>query len=104
MTGLDVSKEEIMEAAVLVTDGDLNIVADGPNLVLQVTPSVLDNMGDWCKQHHGQVNRLQYLLSTDCHITVYVVQLLTPCRKLISSINMQVNLFTCIFMHFAFIC
>ncbi|KAA0203644.1 hypothetical protein HAZT_HAZT006374 [Hyalella azteca] len=54
MTGLDVSKEEIMEAAVLVTDGDLNIVAEGPNLILKVDSSVLDNMGEWCKNQHGE--------------------------------------------------
>ncbi|XP_042855338.1 oligoribonuclease, mitochondrial-like [Penaeus japonicus] len=53
MTGLDVSKEEIMEAAVIVTDSDLNVVAEGPNLVLKVDDKVLDNMNDWCKQHHG---------------------------------------------------
>ncbi|KAK8405799.1 hypothetical protein O3P69_001938 [Scylla paramamosain] len=54
MTGLDVSKEEIMEAAVIVTDSDLNIVAEGPNLVLKVEDKVLDNMNDWCKEHHGK--------------------------------------------------
>ncbi|XP_027234853.2 oligoribonuclease, mitochondrial [Penaeus vannamei] len=53
MTGLDVTKEEIMEAAVIVTDSDLNVVAEGPNLVLKVEDKVLDNMNDWCKQHHG---------------------------------------------------
>lgn len=55
MTGLDVTKEEIMEAAVIVTDSDLNVVAEGPNLVLKVEDKVLDNMNDWCKQHHGDV-------------------------------------------------
>ncbi|XP_045139375.1 oligoribonuclease, mitochondrial-like [Portunus trituberculatus] len=54
MTGLDVSKEEIMEAAVIVTDSDLNIVAEGPNLVLKVEDKILDNMNDWCKEHHGK--------------------------------------------------
>ncbi|CAL4074842.1 unnamed protein product [Meganyctiphanes norvegica] len=53
MTGLDLSKEEIMEAAVLITDSELNKVADGPNLILKIEDSVLDNMGDWCKKHHG---------------------------------------------------
>lgn len=55
MTGLDVAKEEIMEAAVIVTDSDLNIVAEGPNLVLKVNDETLDNMNDWCKEHHGKV-------------------------------------------------
>ena len=55
MTGLDESKEEIMEAAVLITDGDLNIVAEGPNIVLNVASPILDNMGEWCKNQHGKV-------------------------------------------------
>ncbi|KAK4300838.1 hypothetical protein Pmani_026989 [Petrolisthes manimaculis] len=54
MTGLDVSKEEIMEAAVLVTDSELNVVAEGPNLVLKVDGTVLNQMNDWCKSHHGK--------------------------------------------------
>ncbi|XP_045614386.1 oligoribonuclease, mitochondrial isoform X2 [Procambarus clarkii] len=54
MTGLDVENEQIMEAAVIVTDSELNIVAEGPNLVLKVEDKVLDTMNDWCKQHHGE--------------------------------------------------
>lgn len=63
MTGLDVTKEEIMEAAVIVTDSDLNVVAEGPNLVLKVEDKVLDNMNDWCKQHHGDVCELGFILT-----------------------------------------
>ena len=55
MTGLDVQKEVIMEAAVIVTDSDLNVVAKGPNLILNVDSDKLDNMNDWCKKQHGQV-------------------------------------------------
>ena len=55
MTGLNVEKETIMEAAVLVTDSELNVVAEGPNIALKVEDSLLDNMNDWCKEHHGKV-------------------------------------------------
>ena len=55
MTGLNVEKEEIMEAAVIVTDSDLNVVGEGPNLILKVNDEILDNMNDWCKEHHGKV-------------------------------------------------
>jgi len=54
MTGLDESKEEIMEVAAIITDGDLAVVEKGPNLILQVTPTVLDNMGEWCTKQHGK--------------------------------------------------
>lgn len=55
MTGLNVEKEEIMEAAVIVTDSELNLVAEGPNLILKVDDKILDNMNNWCKEHHGKV-------------------------------------------------
>ena len=56
MTGLDVNKETIMEAAVIITEGDLNIVAEGPNIIVKVEDKILDSMNDWCKQHHGEVS------------------------------------------------
>lgn len=56
MTGLDDSKDHIMEAACLVTDGDLNIIAEGPNLIINQSDSILDAMGDWCKKTHGEVH------------------------------------------------
>lgn len=54
MSGLDINKEHILEMACLVTDGHLNMVAEGPNLIIHQPDSVLDNMGQWCKEHHGQ--------------------------------------------------
>ena len=36
MTGLDVTKESIIEIATVVTDGELNILAQGPNLAVHV--------------------------------------------------------------------
>ncbi|XP_069953126.1 oligoribonuclease, mitochondrial isoform X3 [Cherax quadricarinatus] len=54
MTGLNVEEEKIMEAAIMITDGDLNVVAEGPNLILKVDDRVLDNMNEWCKKHHGE--------------------------------------------------
>ncbi|XP_041979845.1 oligoribonuclease, mitochondrial isoform X2 [Aricia agestis] len=54
MTGLDINKDHIMEIACLVTDADLNIVAEGPNVVIHQPREVLDQMGDWCKAHHGE--------------------------------------------------
>jgi oligoribonuclease len=36
MTGLDISKEKIIEIATVITDGELNIIAEGPNLAVSV--------------------------------------------------------------------
>ena len=53
MTGLDPRTCQIMEIATLVTDADLNIVAEGPNLIVHVPDERLAAMDDWCTEHHG---------------------------------------------------
>lgn len=53
MTGLDVSKDKILEIAVVVTDKDLALVAEGPSLVIHYSQEILDAMNDWCKKQHG---------------------------------------------------
>ena len=54
MTGLDITKDRILEAAVLVTDGDLNVLHEGPELVIHQPDDLLDAMNDWNRKHHGQ--------------------------------------------------
>ncbi|PKK79830.1 Rexo2 protein [Rhizophagus irregularis] len=54
MTGLDIKNDHIIEVAVLITDGDLNIIAEGPDFVIHQSKEVMDGMGDWCKKHHGE--------------------------------------------------
>ncbi|KAK5649815.1 hypothetical protein RI129_000844 [Pyrocoelia pectoralis] len=52
MTGLDIEKDKIMEIACIVTDGNLDIVAEGPNIILNVPKEILENMDDWCVKQH----------------------------------------------------
>ena len=54
MTGLDTKVDTLLEVAVLVTDSDLNIVAEGPNIVIHHPEEVLTCMNDWCIEHHGK--------------------------------------------------
>ncbi|OZI51284.1 oligoribonuclease [Bordetella genomosp. 4] len=54
MTGLDPSKERIIEVAVVVTEPDLTIVAEGPVLVVHQPDSLLDAMDSWNKSTHGK--------------------------------------------------
>ncbi|MGP1608110.1 MAG: oligoribonuclease [Moraxella sp.] len=54
MTGLDTAHDEIIEIATIVTDDDLNILAEGPVLAIKVADTVLNNMDDWNKNQHGQ--------------------------------------------------
>ncbi len=54
MTGLDPDKERIIEIATIVTDKDLNILAEGPVFAVHQPQSLLDAMDEWCTNHHGQ--------------------------------------------------
>jgi len=53
MTGLDVEEHRILEIATLITDSELNIVAEGPNLVVHQDETELAKMDEWCVNHHG---------------------------------------------------
>ena len=53
MTGLEPDIDTILEIATIITDGQLNIVAEGPNLVIHQDAAVLDGMNAWCQQHHA---------------------------------------------------
>jgi len=53
MTGLDPDRERIIEVATILTDGQLNEIAIGPELVIHQPDEVLAAMDDWNKSHHG---------------------------------------------------
>ncbi len=54
MTGLDTQRDHIIEIATLITDSHLNILAEGPNLVIHQPDAVLAKMDEWNTKHHGQ--------------------------------------------------
>jgi len=53
MTGLDPVVDTILEIATIITDGELNIIVEGPSIVVHQSDGVLDAMNDWCTQHHA---------------------------------------------------
>jgi len=53
MSGLDVSREHILEIATIVTNAELQIVAEGPDLVIHQAEGVLAGMDAWNTEHHG---------------------------------------------------
>lgn len=52
MTGLDPEKEVILEIASIVTDGDLELVAEGPNIAINHPEEILLAMEKWSMTHH----------------------------------------------------
>ena len=55
LTGLEVESDHILEAACIVTDGDLNVVAECPLQVIHWPDDILNNMTEWPKEHHQKV-------------------------------------------------
>lgn len=67
MTGLDPDKDRIIEMATIVTDSNLNIVAEGPVFAIHQSDELLNGMDDWNTQQHnssGLVKRVK-----ESHIT-----------------------------------
>jgi len=54
MTGLEVDVCAIIEIAVLITDGQLGRVVEGPDLVIHQSEAVLAGMNEWCVEQHGK--------------------------------------------------
>ena len=54
MTGLDPEKERIIEVATLVTDAELNVVAEGPVIAVSQPDGLLEAMDEWCTRTHGE--------------------------------------------------
>ena len=54
MTGLDPDNDRIIEIAVIVTDAQLNVVAEGPVFAIHQSDETLDKMDAWNKGTHGK--------------------------------------------------
>lgn len=54
MTGLEPDRHVIVEIATIITDDDLNVVAEGPDLVLGATPTQLAQMGEFVTDMHNK--------------------------------------------------
>ena len=52
MTGLDPEKERIIEIATIITDSDLNVIAEGPNIAIHQSNELLDSMDEWNVNQH----------------------------------------------------
>jgi oligoribonuclease len=59
MTGLDPLADRIIEIATLVTDSDLNLVAEGPVVAIHQPDEVLAGMDAWNRRTHGETGLLE---------------------------------------------
>ena len=81
MSGLDPDADRILEVAIVVTDSQLNTLAEGPVLVVHQPDAVLDGMDDWNKSTHaksGLVERVKASRLTQAEVEQRMIAFLSP--------------------------
>jgi oligoribonuclease len=64
MSGLDPDTNVILELATLITDNQLNIVAEGPAIAIHHSRELLDKMDAWNREHHAASGLTQRVLAS----------------------------------------
>ena len=65
MTGLDPEVDVVIEIATIVTDAQLNLIAEGPVFAIQQSAEVMANMNEWCVKQHGSSGLTQRVLESN---------------------------------------
>jgi oligoribonuclease len=65
MTGLDPETDLIIEMATIVTDSELNVLAEGPVLAIAVPEERLASMDEWNQTHHSASGLLERVRKSD---------------------------------------
>ena len=79
MTGLSPENDRIIEVAVVVTDSELNILAEGPVLVIHQSDELLDGMDAWNKGTHGRsglIERVKASTTTEADAEAALIKFL----------------------------
>jgi len=81
MTGLSPEDDVIIEIATIVTDSELNILAEGPVMAISQPQSRLDGMDEWNTRQHnktGLVDRVLKSETTESEAGKRTIEFLTP--------------------------
>ena len=79
MTGLVPETDRIIEVAIVITDGNLNTIAEGPVLVVHQPDAVLDAMDSWNKSTHkksGLIDKVKASTLTDAEVESRMIEFL----------------------------
>ncbi|MEC6799068.1 oligoribonuclease [Photobacterium sp. S4TG1] len=79
MTGLDPETHKIIEIATVVTDPQLNVLAEGPVLAIYQPEAELEKMDDWCTNTHtnsGLVERIRQSTITEAQAVAQTIDFL----------------------------
>ncbi len=79
MTGLNPDSDHIIEVAMVITDSQLETVAESPALVVHQPDSVLDAMDSWNKSTHaksGLIDRVKAAILDDAEVEAQMLEFL----------------------------
>lgn len=79
MTGLDPRHDHIIEIATVVTDSNLQVIAEGPVFAIKQPQTLLDGMDDWNTNQHnksGLVQRVQESVITEAMAEAETIEFL----------------------------
>jgi oligoribonuclease len=68
MSGLDPDRCVILEIATVVTDEDLNVVAEGPDLVVHQDEAALESLSEWSREHFGASGLLDRVRASEVSV------------------------------------
>ncbi len=69
MTGLEPARHVIVEIATLITDDDLRVVAEGPDLVIHASSEQLGEMGDFVTEMHTKSGLLPAIIASTLNVS-----------------------------------
>jgi oligoribonuclease len=81
MTGLVPETDRIIEIALVVTDAELNVLAESPALAVHQPDAVLDAMDDWNKNTHGRsglIERVRASSLSEAEVEAQMLAFLEP--------------------------
>ena len=85
MTGLDPDKDRIIEVAIVITDGQLNMLAESPVLVVSQSNTVLEGMDKWNQSTHAKSGLINKVKSSTLSEADVEMQMLTFLRQHVPS-------------------
>ena len=84
MTGLLPEKDVIIEIATIVTDKDLNVLAEGPALAIHQSSTILAGMDEWNTEHHGNSGLVQRVKDSEISTKQAEIQTLDFLQKYVN--------------------
>ena len=81
MSGLVPDRDRILEVAMVVTDSELNTIAEAPVYVLHQSDAVLEGMDSWNRSTHGKsglIDKVRLSTFTDAEVEARLIEFLKP--------------------------